>query len=125
VRPQGPQREQAAPDLHEHVGGREREAPRLEGFGKGRREDQARQHQDEHHEPDGRFLRVEPVGDPGGVDPYPPDGHEQQRRLQDPDKGEVLQQGMRELRYGEDENQVEEQFDEGHPTVLVLSSCAK
>jgi hypothetical protein len=42
-----------------------------------------------------------------------------------PSKGEMLQKGVRELGDREDEDEVEEQFDEAHPRVLVPSPHAQ
>ena len=53
------------------------------------------------------------------VDPGPPHGQHQQRGLQRAERGEVLEQAVRELGDGEHEDEVEEQLDEGDAAVAV------
>ena len=110
--PNGPQRKEAPADLHDDVGARERQAFAVERLGDRRGEHQRRQHQHEQHQAYGSALGVQPIGDPGGVDPHPPHRHHQQQRLEGAGSRQMVQERVRELGDGEDENQVEEQLDE-------------
>ena len=67
VMPHSLQHEQIAPDLHRHIGERDRQRPRLECFWQRRREtpDRPASRSTAH----GRLFGIEPVGDPGGIDP--------------------------------------------------------
>ena len=65
------------------------------------------------------LLGLQPVGDPGGEDPHPPDCQEEDQHAKGAEGGEVAEQRVRELRHGEDEHEVEEQLDVGDLGVLV------
>ncbi len=78
------------------------------------REHKAGEHQQKQQDANRRLLGIEPVGDPGGVDPGPPHREEQQRDMQHARRREILQQSVRDLGDGEHEHQVEEQFDRSH-----------
>ena len=73
----------------------------------------------------GGALGIEPVGDPGGVDPGPPHRQHQHGGLQRAERGQVLKQAVRKLRDREHEHQVEEQFDVGDAAVLVAAAGAQ
>ena len=119
------QPEGGASNLHGRIGDGEPEASALKGGRDRRRQHQAAQHHQEDQDADGRQLGVEPVGDPGGVDPHPPHREKQQRDLDRAERREVLQQRMRDLRDREDEDEVEEQLRVGHAARLVRHDHAK
>ena len=112
-------------DLHRGVGdGKPQSAPVK------CRRDRGRQHQSaEHHRKQQQanrgLFRIEPVGDPGGVDPHPPHREKQQRDLQYAQRREMSQQRMRDLRDRKDEDEIEEQLGIGHAVVLVRRDLAK
>jgi hypothetical protein len=83
------------------------------------REHQTPEHQQEQQDADRRQFGVEPVGDPGGVDPHPPHRQKQQRRLRKAKRREPAQQRVRYLRDRENEYQIEKQFGIGDAAVLV------
>jgi len=75
-------REPAPADLHERVGAAHGHPPPRERERQGGRHDQAGQGQPEQHQPDRYPLRIQPVGDPGGVGPDQPHHGQQQQGLQ-------------------------------------------
>ena len=88
ARRRDPQEERLA-DLHRRIGDREPQAAPFE-----RRRDRGRQHQPAEHQQkeqdaDRRLFGIEPVGDPGGVDPHPPHREKQQRDLQHAERREM------------------------------------
>ena len=86
-----PQKDRLA-DLHRRIGDREPQSPGFEGLRDRGREHEPAEHQQEQQDPDRRRFGIEPVGDPGGVDPHPPDRQEQQGRLQRAERGEAAEQ---------------------------------
>ena len=120
-----PQHEQLRDDLERRVSERERQRTFLERLGNCRRDDEPQQHQNEKQQPHRRALGVEPVGEPGIVDPGPPHREHQDRGLQRAERGEALQQAMRKLRDREHEDEVEEQLDEGDAMVVVAVANAQ
>ena len=83
-----PQKDRLA-DLHRGIGDGKPQAAPVE-----RRRDRGRQHQPAEHQrkqqqPDRRLFGIEPVGDPGGVDPHPPHREKQQRDLQHAERREM------------------------------------
>ncbi len=125
VRTQGPEHEQAAPDLHRDIGEREGQAALVERARDRAGQDQAGQHQAEQHEPDRDALGIDPVGDPAGVDPDPPDRRQQQQGLDQARQAEMGEQSVGQLGDREYEHQVEEQLDEGDPAVLALDPTSQ
>jgi hypothetical protein len=125
VTAQRPQHEQAAPDLHQHIGCGETPATRSERVRDRDRKHKARKHEREQSEADGRGLRIKPIGEPGGEDPHPPDRHQHQSGPQYARDTEMLEQVMRKLGDRENEDKVEEQFDESDLVVLVRGAAAE
>ena len=82
---------------------------------------QPRRHQGEQHDPHRRALGIQPVGDPAGVDPRPPDRAQHHGRLQRAHPGEMLEQRMADLGDGEDEDEVEEQLERSD--LLGIEQC--
>ena len=117
VAPQRPQHEEVAPDLHCQIGEREHGAAVVERARDRGRDHQGGEHHREQEKPYRRTVRVEPVGDPGGIDPLPPHRHHQHGDLHRADRGEVLEQPVRKLRHREHENEIEEQLDIGDARV--------
>ncbi len=107
------QREPAAPDLHHGVGDADGQPAPGERPRQGGRQDQAGPGQGEQQQPDRDALRVEPVGDPGGVDPQQPDHGQEQPGPQCAGDRLVRQHVVRELGHREHIDQVEEQLDVG------------
>ena len=107
--------EHGAADLLDGVGPADPQAQVLERARQRRRHGQADQH--EHHEQQAHRheLRVEPVGDPGGVRPDQPHHGQQQPGLQRAGHGGVADQVVRQLGDREHVHQVEEQLDVGDP----------
>jgi len=91
--------------LDGRVGHGEHQPTLAEGFRYRHRHEKADQEQAH-----GRPFGIEPVGNPGRVDPRPPHRHQQQQRPQRTAHRQVVQQPVGELRDGEDEAQVEEQL---------------
>jgi hypothetical protein len=120
-----PQHEQVAADLDGRIGAGEAEGAAVERLRDRYRHHQPGQHEHEQRDARRRGLRINPIGRPGRVDPHPPDPHEEQHGLREGDEGEVLDQGVRELRDGEHENQVEEQLDERDAVGLVPGAAAQ
>lgn len=87
---------------------RESKAQLGEGLRQRRRQDQPRQHDGEEHQPHRYALGIEPVGDPGGVDPHPPDGHQQKQSLDCAERGITGEQRVGELGYRKNEDEIEE-----------------
>src|SRR5262249_33168555 len=87
--------------------------------------DEAAEHQGKKHQPHGRRFGVEPVRHPRRVDPDPPDGEQQQERLQGSAERQMMQQEMRKLRDREYEHEVEEQLDEGDARVAAPAPGAE
>ncbi|MBA7692689.1 hypothetical protein ES703_101256 [subsurface metagenome] len=119
------QPERSAADLHRRIGAGKPEPALLEGLGNAHRQHEAAEHQQEQQDADRRLVRIEPVGDPGGVDPDPPHREKQQRDLHGAQRREVMQQRVRELRDGKDEDEVEEQLGIGDARVPVRHQHAK
>ena len=111
--------------MHEGIGGCEGEAPRAEGVRDRGREHKPREHEDKQEQPNRRALGIEPVGDPGGVNPDPPDGEKKQTGAERAEEREVLEQEVRELRNREHKDEIEEQLDVGHAGVAPMLSCPK
>ena len=78
--PQRDHREHAAADLHDRVRAADGQPAGPERVGQGGGHHQADPGQAEQQQPDRDPLRVQPVGDPRGVDPQLPDHGQQQRR---------------------------------------------
>ncbi|MEA2584049.1 MAG: hypothetical protein QOF33_2134 [Thermomicrobiales bacterium] len=68
-------------------------------------------------------ISVEPIGEPGRVDPGAPDREQEQESLKGAVEGEVFEEVVGELGDCEDEDEVEEQLDEGNarPAVAALA----
>ena len=79
-------------------------APRCEGH------DQHRRDRGEHRQSDGTFLGVEGIRQPSIRRPQPPEHAEQQQSPQETAPRRVVREEARHLRDGEDEDEVEEQF---------------
>ena len=116
---QRPQHEDGATGLHEDIGRREGHRTFAEGLRDRRGEHQSRRHQDEQHQPYGWKLGIEPVRDPGGVNPHPPHRHHEQAGLHRAENGQMSEQAMGKLGDGEDEHEIEEQLDVRDAGVLV------
>jgi hypothetical protein len=119
------QEEQRAPELHGDVAAGEQHAACFEGLRDGDRDAEAEAHQHEQGDADGDAFGVEPVGHPRGGDPDPPDGEQQQAGFGQAVRGEVFEQRMRELGDGEDEDEVEEQFDHAYFAAVVFATGAQ
>jgi hypothetical protein len=119
------QPEQGPADLHDRIGhGKPYSSPVERRRDRGRQHEPT-QHQHEKQETNRRQVGVEPVGDPGGVDPHPPDREEQQRDLDGAERREMVQQRVRQLRDGKDEDEIEQQLRIGDAAVLVRHDHAK
>ena len=119
---QRPQHEDVAQRQHDDIRGRESQGAVLECLGDRRRQHQAGEHQREKHDPHRGLLGVEPIGDPGGVNPRPPHREQQDGGLQRTDWRQMFEQAMGKLCHRKDEHQIEKQFDEGDAVVLVAVS---
>ena len=119
------QPERGAADLHRRIGDRKPEPALLECLGNGGGQHEAAEHQEEEQDADRRPVGVEPVGHPGGVNPHPPYREKQQRDLQGAKRREVMQQRVRQLRDGKDEDEVEEQLGIGDAGVPVRHQHAE
>src|SRR6202012_3152858 len=106
-------------------GDRKPESAPAEGLRNRGRQYEPAQHQKEQQDADRRKLRIEPVGDPGSVDPNPPYAEQQQGGLDGAEQGEMRKQGMRYLRHREHEHQIEQQFGVSDPAMLVRYDRAK
>jgi len=93
--------------------------PAVERLRDRRRQQKARDHHREQHDADRGAVRIEPVGDPGGEDPYPPHRQEQDGGLEHAERREMRQQRVGELRDCEDKDEVEEQLDVGDAMMAV------
>jgi hypothetical protein len=107
----GGQQERRAPGEDQDEGRREGEPAVPEGVRKRGRHDQDREHHRDQREPDRPRAQLEVVGDPGGVDRRAPDRQQQEQRLRRATQRQMAQQVVRELRDGEDVDQVEEELD--------------
>ncbi len=121
----GPNEEECASHVHERERAREQQPPLLERRRNRRRDDEPGQHQHEQRDPDGQALRIQPVGDPGGVDPHPPERQQEEADFGRAPQGEVLEQGVRKLRDGENEDEIEEQLDHLDSGAFVAASLAQ
>jgi hypothetical protein len=83
------------------------------------RHDQHRHHRAEHSEPDGAFLSVQGVRQPGVRRPSPPEGAQQKEAPEEAVPRGAVREEARHLRDCEDENEIEEQLQARDP-VLVL-----
>ena len=99
------------------------QTPLAERLRQGGRHDQAGHHDRDEHEAHRAPVRVEPVGEPGGVDP----GATTARATAAPSATrhavEVLEEQMGELRDGEDVDQVEEELHGGDPMISFAFSA--
>ena len=100
------------PDLHGDVAKCKQQAVFSKGIGNGNGQAHPQQHQYKEHQSNGNGLRVQPVGDPGGEDPHPPDGQYHQQTLVDPVRGEMGNQQVSTLCNCVDEDQIKEQLGE-------------
>ncbi|KMQ81579.1 hypothetical protein RF55_25902 [Lasius niger] len=99
-----------APDLNGDVEQGEDQtafAKRLRQRGGG---EQPQQHDREQQQADLAGIRIEPVGDPGGVLPGQPDGEPQQQSFQRAGQRQVMQQIVGKLGHGENVDQIEQQL---------------
>jgi hypothetical protein len=106
----------------------EREPVIVECSEQRRGHDQTRKHQPDEHEPRCAVAQIEVVRDPGNVVPRTPDGEEYDQRLDHAPQRQIGEQVARELRYGEDVDEIEEQLDRPDcarsPAVLAEMSQA-
>ena len=100
----------AAPHLHGGIGAGKHQPPRAKGLGNGAGHHQRDQHGGKQQQPDARALGIEPVRHPAGVLPPQPHREPQDQRVERPAQIHAAQQQMRELRYGKDIGQIEEQL---------------
>ena len=125
-----PEEEQRAADLQGGEGQREHQRALAEGLGQRHRHQQPGQHHREQAQPHRQPLRVQPVRHPRGEDPDPPDRQHQETGLRraaqrDAVVGEMPDQRVRQLRDGEDEDEVEEQLDEADLGMAVRVGTAQ
>jgi hypothetical protein len=103
-------REPGPSHLYGYVGKGEHQPALSEGPWYRHRHHQAREHHGNQHQANWQYIRVEPVGEPGGVLPRPPDHEQQEERLQRSLDRLVGQEQVGELGYGEDVDEIEKQL---------------
>ncbi len=77
------------------------------------------EHLGEHGDAEDEVVGVEAIGIEGEADPRPPDGHEQERELQEAKSAVVDLQLVRDLADRDDEDQVDEQLEPARTALLV------
>ena len=102
---------------------REGEAEVAEGLRHAERGDQHRRHRGEDHQPDRALLGVDHAGQPGVADPGPPEHAEHEQALDHPLPGRVVGHQRRALGDREDEDEVEEELQRGHPLALAAGGA--
>jgi hypothetical protein len=108
-----------ASDLDRDVRAGEEQRAVAEGAGDRDREQEAGEHQCDQEQPDDSRVGVELVRDPGRVVPGPPDDEERQRHVPGAAPAEVVEQEVRDLRDGEDEDEVVEELERRRPLLLA------
>jgi len=119
------QHEAVPAELDPEIGERERQSALAERLRQADRHHHRRAHQREQEESHRHVADVEPVGDPGGVDPHPPDREEQHPRLEEAERIGVEDDRVRNLGDREHEDEIEEQFDEADPLLAVRIPAAE
>jgi len=76
--------------------------------------EQTGHYQPDQQESDAECVGIEVAGEPGRAEPCPPDGDQQERRLDQPGAVRMLQEIVSELGHREDGDQIKEQLDERH-----------
>ena len=111
--------ERGPADLHRHKRAREQEPPLAERVGQGDGHDQGGHHGADQHHPHRSPVRIEPVGQPGRVDPGPPQRQQQQRRLRGAAQIQTLAEQMGQLGDREDIDEVEKELHRGDLMVAL------
>ena len=109
---------------HDEVRDAEDDAVDLEGVRRGQRHDEHRGHRPEHGDSDGALLRVQRVGEPGVRRPRPPQHAEKEEAAQQAIPGRVVGEEAGDLGDGEDEDEIEEELERGHPLLGLGLSIA-
>jgi len=112
-------RERGTADLVGGIRAREGQAAAAVRLGQRCRHDQSEQHHRDQHQPYAGAVGREPVGDPGGVHPGPPQRQQQQQRLYRTGDAQVPQQQLGQLRHREHVDQIEEQLHVRDPSGVL------
>jgi hypothetical protein len=111
---EGEDGEDAPAELEDRERDREDECALTEGVGDGAAHEKAHEHEADEHAAHERLLGVEPVGDPGRVDPHPPDRGAEDDGVEDAERRLLVDEQVRDLGHGEHEDEVEEELGERH-----------
>src|SRR5215213_1814857 len=122
---QGDERERGTPYLDGNVCQGEHQPALAEGFWYCHRHEKAGKHHCYQHQANRQPIWVEPVGEPGCVDPHPPHHQKQHQGFQHSSEAQVLQQPVGELRHSEDVDQIEEQLQGCNPLLTTVPSSKR
>lgn len=122
---EGPQHEGGEAKLREHVRGGEGDPTCMKRLWNGSGEEQVEEHQGKQQQAHQHVVRVQPIGGPHRVDPDPPHREEQDQGFHGTDQGELRNQRMGQLGYGEHEDQVKEEFDKRRSAEFMVPSVTE
>ena len=108
-----------SPDLDRHVRSGEEQTAAPERVGDGDGHHEAREHEREHEQSHDDRVGIEHVRDPRRVGPRPPDHEQDEERPPGSTPRQVVEQQMRDLRDGEDEDEVVEELEVRRVRFLV------
>ena len=111
--------ESCPPDLDRHVRTGEEQGAAPERVGDGDGHDEAGEHDREHEQPHDDRVGVEHVRHPRRVGPRPPDHEQDEKRAPGPTPREIVEQEVRYLRDGQDEDEVVEELEVRRVRFLV------
>ncbi len=104
---------------HDEIGDAEANPVTAEGARRGERHHEHRRGSGQHGEPDGDFLGIEGIRQPGIRRPGPPQRAEQQQAPTQATPGRIVREEARHLGDGEDHHEIEEQLQRRDPLFVL------